>query len=27
VLAEGTHAELMQSSPLYSRLAALQLQG
>jgi ATP-binding cassette subfamily B protein len=26
VVAEGTHAELMQSSPLYSRLATLQLQ-
>ncbi|MEQ1595751.1 MAG: ABC transporter transmembrane domain-containing protein [Casimicrobium sp.] len=26
VLAEGTHAELMHSSPLYSRLASLQLQ-
>ena len=26
VLAEGTHAELLQSSPLYSRLASLQLQ-
>jgi ATP-binding cassette, subfamily B, bacterial len=27
VMAEGTHSELMQSSPLYSRLATLQLQG
>jgi ATP-binding cassette, subfamily B, bacterial len=27
VVAEGTHSELMQSSPLYSRLATLQLQG
>jgi ATP-binding cassette, subfamily B, bacterial len=27
VMAEGTHSELLQSSPLYSRLATLQLQG
>ena len=27
VIAQGTHAQLMQSSPLYNRLASLQLQG
>jgi len=27
VMAQGTHAELMRNSPLYSRLASLQLQG
>ena len=27
VMAQGTHAELMNNSPLYSRLASLQLQG